>query len=155
MTGRMMNEFWGKVHFWGSLIFMNVIFMPMFVQGMAGMLRRMSDGGVSYSMAKSGVAGALSPTMMGLNRVILWGAVGLGPVADSVHHQFVLQHQERRKGAQRQSVGRHHAGMADPHTAAARYNFRKDPVVYRGPYEYSVPGQRDGFHPANEARTNL
>ena len=36
MTGRMMNEFWGRVHFWGSLIFMNLIFLPMFAQGMAG-----------------------------------------------------------------------------------------------------------------------
>ncbi|MGH9345793.1 MAG: cytochrome c oxidase subunit I, partial [Vicinamibacterales bacterium] len=29
MTGRFMNEFWGKVHFWTSLIFMNLIFQPM------------------------------------------------------------------------------------------------------------------------------
>ena len=33
-TGRRMNEFWGKVHFWPSLICMNVIFLPMFLQGM-------------------------------------------------------------------------------------------------------------------------
>ena len=43
MTGRMMNEFWGKVHFWTSLLFMNLIFQPMFQQGMSGMLRRMSE----------------------------------------------------------------------------------------------------------------
>jgi cytochrome c oxidase subunit 1 len=35
MTGRLMSEFWGKVHFWTSLIFMNLIFQPMFAQGMA------------------------------------------------------------------------------------------------------------------------
>src|SRR3989449_6799422 len=51
ITGRMMSEFWGRVHFWGSLIFMNLIFQPMFAQGMAGMLRRMSDGGANYTMA--------------------------------------------------------------------------------------------------------
>ena len=39
-TGRKMNEFWGKVHFWPSLICMNVIFLPMFLQGMLGMHRR-------------------------------------------------------------------------------------------------------------------
>ncbi len=39
-TGRKMNEFWGKVHFWPTLICMNVIFLPMFLQGMAGMHRR-------------------------------------------------------------------------------------------------------------------
>ena len=52
MTGRMMNEFWGRVHFWLSLIFMNLIFQPMFAQGMAGMLRRMADGGANYSQAR-------------------------------------------------------------------------------------------------------
>src|ERR1700722_12384615 len=43
-TGRMMNEYWGKVHFGLSMIFMNLIFMPMFIQGLAGMSRRMYDG---------------------------------------------------------------------------------------------------------------
>src|SRR6516164_9498733 len=51
ITGRMMSEFWGKVHFWGSLIFMNLVFMPMFAQGIKGMLRRMADGGAGYSEA--------------------------------------------------------------------------------------------------------
>ncbi len=31
---------------------MNLIFMPMFAQGMAGMLRRMYDGGVNYATAQ-------------------------------------------------------------------------------------------------------
>jgi cytochrome c oxidase subunit 1 len=44
MTGRRMNEFWGRVHFWCSFVFMNIVFMPMFAQGIKGMLRRMSDG---------------------------------------------------------------------------------------------------------------
>src|SRR3974390_2559490 len=83
ITGRMMNEFWGKVHFWSSLIFMNLIFQPMFAQGMAGMLRRMADGGAAYSTAKMpGLIGGLSPAMMGLHTYILWAAIGLafGPV---------------------------------------------------------------------------
>src|SRR5881398_2801851 len=51
ITGRMMNEGLGKIHFWTSLIFMNLVFQPMFAQGMAGMLRRMADGGANYSVA--------------------------------------------------------------------------------------------------------
>src|SRR5437016_2795699 len=51
ITGRMMDEKLGKIHFWTSLIFMNFVFQPMFAQGMAGMLRRMADGGANYSMA--------------------------------------------------------------------------------------------------------
>ena len=49
ITGRFMNEFWGKMHFWPSLIFMNLVFQPMFAQGMAGMIRRMYDGGATYA----------------------------------------------------------------------------------------------------------
>src|SRR5580700_900706 len=50
-TGRQMSEFWGKVHFWPSLICMNVIFLPMFLQGMAGMHRRWYDGGQGWGVS--------------------------------------------------------------------------------------------------------
>ena len=43
MFGRSMSRFWGKIHFWGTLLFMNGIFAPMFIQGMAGMQRRLYD----------------------------------------------------------------------------------------------------------------
>ncbi|GIS72628.1 MAG: hypothetical protein CM1200mP10_22050 [Candidatus Neomarinimicrobiota bacterium] len=44
ITGRKMSELLGKLHFWPSLIFMNGIFMPMFIQGLAGVSRRLWDG---------------------------------------------------------------------------------------------------------------
>ena len=47
MTGKKMNEMLGKLHFWPSLVFMNGIFMPMFIQGLAGVSRRLADGGVT------------------------------------------------------------------------------------------------------------
>src|SRR5881227_2238804 len=56
-TGRMMSEFWGKVHFWPSLICMNVIFLPMFLQGMLGMHRRWYDGGQGWNIASEHVWG--------------------------------------------------------------------------------------------------
>src|SRR4051812_19436437 len=51
ITGRFMSEFWGKVHFVLSLIFMNLVFQPMFGQGFAGVNRRMYDGGATYAGA--------------------------------------------------------------------------------------------------------
>src|SRR5204863_4065074 len=81
MTGRMMNEWLGKVHFWGSLVFMNLVFQPMFAQGMAGMLRRMADGGIGYSQAqRPEMIGGLPQGMIGMHTYILWAAVGLGLV---------------------------------------------------------------------------
>src|SRR5713226_7040994 len=46
-TGRKMNDLLGKFHFWGSLVFMNGIFLPMLLQGLAGVSRRLYDGGTS------------------------------------------------------------------------------------------------------------
>ena len=48
-TGRVMNETLGKIHFWGSFVCINIVFMPMFIQGLAGMNRRMYDGGLLYN----------------------------------------------------------------------------------------------------------
>ena len=40
MFGRMMNETLGKIHFWGTVIPFNGIFLPLFVLGLAGQHRR-------------------------------------------------------------------------------------------------------------------
>ena len=42
MTGRMMNETWGRVHFWLSFVGAYCIFMPFHYLGMAGNVRRYS-----------------------------------------------------------------------------------------------------------------
>ena len=49
ITGKPLNEILGRVHFIFSFIFMNLFFMPMFFQGIAGMSRRLADGGQSYA----------------------------------------------------------------------------------------------------------
>jgi cytochrome c oxidase subunit 1 len=43
MFGRMLNEFWGKVHFWFTFIGAYCIFMPMHFLGMEGNVRRYSS----------------------------------------------------------------------------------------------------------------
>src|SRR6187431_3830947 len=52
MTGRKMNETLGTIHFIGSFVCMNVVFMPMFFMGLAGVSRRLFDGGGSYAFAQ-------------------------------------------------------------------------------------------------------
>ncbi len=52
MTGKMLDETLGKIHFFFSFIFMNGIFWPMLIQGMAGVSRRLADGGESYAHAQ-------------------------------------------------------------------------------------------------------
>src|SRR4030095_16389172 len=48
-TGRYMSTKLGHLHFWPSLLFINGVFMPMFIQGLAGMQRRLYDGGATYT----------------------------------------------------------------------------------------------------------
>jgi cytochrome c oxidase subunit 1 len=150
ITGRRMSEYWGRVHFWGSFLFMNVIFMPMFVQGLAGMLRRMSDGGASYSMLRAeGVTGALSPFIIGLNNFILWGAVGLALAQVPFIINFFYS---IRNGEQVNSDNPWQATTLEWQTPTPppHGNFLRPPQVYRGPYEYSVPGHARDFTPQNE-----
>ncbi|TAK61368.1 MAG: cytochrome C oxidase subunit I, partial [Bacteroidetes bacterium] len=52
VTGRKMSETLGKIHFWGSFVCMNFIFFPMLIQGLAGVSRRLYDGGEAYSHAQ-------------------------------------------------------------------------------------------------------
>jgi cytochrome c oxidase subunit 1 len=150
LTGRMMNEFWGRVHFWGSLIFMNIIFMPMFAQGLAGMLRRMSNGGANYSAAQvPGVEGALSGSIMELNRYILWAAVGLG----LCQIPFIINlFASIRNGRRVTSDNPWDATTLEWQTPTPppQINFLVEPEVFRGPYEYSVPGRAKDFVPQNE-----
>ena len=47
-----MSEALGKIHFYGSFVCMNGIFMPMFLQGLTGLSRRMANGGYDYAHAK-------------------------------------------------------------------------------------------------------
>ncbi|MGN7726878.1 cytochrome c oxidase subunit I [Luteimonas sp. 22616] len=48
-TGRMYNEFWGKFHFWWTLVFVNLLFFPQHFLGLAGMPRRIPDYNVVFA----------------------------------------------------------------------------------------------------------
>jgi cytochrome c oxidase subunit 1 len=157
MTGRRMNEFWGQVHFWCSFVFMNVVFMPMFAQGIKGMLRRMSDGGVNYSAAvvnKTGSAAspmidALPDTVMQLNGWILWAAIALGiaQIPFILNLFWSISHGEKVNSDNpwRATTLDWQTPTPPPHG-----NFTHEPLVVRGPYEYSAPGATEDFTPQNE-----
>jgi cytochrome c oxidase subunit I len=48
-TGRMYNEFWAKVHFWWTMVFVNLLFFPQHFLGLAGMPRRIPDYNVVFA----------------------------------------------------------------------------------------------------------
>ena len=154
MTGRKMNETLGHIHFWTSLIFMNLVFMPMFVQGMKGMLRRMADGGANYSAAMvPGAIDALPAYVMELHQWILVAAVclGIAQIPFIINLFWSINHGEK--------VGNNPWGATtidwQTPTPPPHGNFTKPVQVYRGPYEYSVPGHATDFTPQSEPDHNM
>ena len=138
-TGRYLNDFLGKLHFWPSLLFMNGIFMPMFIQGMAGMQRRLWDGGEIYAHTQE---------VLWLHKVISMSAWGLAIAQIPFIVNFFLSLKKARKASDNAwdaTTLEWAAPSPPPHG-----NFLTEPVVYRGPYEYSVPGAARDFLPQFE-----
>jgi cytochrome c oxidase subunit 1 len=146
-TGRFLNEFWGKVHFGLSFLFMNLIFMPMFIQGLAGMSRRMYDGGATYAEA-GGVAG-LSPFILGLNKVISHAAFALALSQIPFIINFFWSIKHGKKVASDNPWDATTLEWQTP-TPPGHGNFTKPIEVFRGPYEYSVPDHPRDFLPQND-----
>ena len=151
MTGRRMNEYWGKIHFWGSLIFMNIIFMPMFIQGFAGLSRRMSDGGATYSLLQNPdiTSGALAELIIKLNDYITLGAFGMFLIQIPFIVNFFYS---IRNGEKVDCDNPHKATTLEWQTPTPppHGNFVKDPEVFGEPYAYNVPGAEDDFIPQTD-----
>ncbi|MGE0704802.1 MAG: cbb3-type cytochrome c oxidase subunit I, partial [Vicinamibacterales bacterium] len=133
-TGRMMNELLGKIHFFGSFICINIVFMPMFIQGLGGMNRRMYDGGAQYAhnaellhwnvvigMAAWTLALFQLPFIYNFFSSIMWGK----PADRNPWQATTLE-------------------WTAP-SPPGHGNFDVPPVVYRAAYEYSVPGAHKDF----------
>src|SRR6266850_1211768 len=134
-TGRQMNDALGKVHFWLSFIAINFIFMPMFFQGMAGLSRRLYDPTI-YAHGRG---------VQTLNVVISWGAWALAIAQLPFIVNFFMS---LKKGA-RVAENPWHATTLEwaAPSPPGHGNFLTEPVVYREPYEYSVPGKPNDYSP--------
>lgn len=138
ITGRFMSETLGKIHFWPSLLFMNVIFGPMLLQGMAGFHRRWYDGGKAFEQTTHG--------MLWSNELISYGAWGLALSQIPFIINVWISIKGGRKVTNDNPWDCTTLEWATP-TPPPHGNFATEPVVYRGPYEYSVPGAPADFSP--------
>ena len=143
VTGRMMNEMLGKIHFLGSFICINGVFMPMFIQGLAGVNRRLYDGGAQYAHAKD---------VLYLNEVMSWSAWGLGLFQIFFIINFFLSLKTGKKAGANPWQATTIDWVATSSPPLAHGNFDKVPTVYRDPYEYSVPGAKADFIPQTTER---
>lgn len=160
ITGRFMSDRLGKWHFWPSLIGMNLVFAPMFIQGMAGFHRRWYDGGKYFENTSGfqnwsttlthnigGFFGFNIPdNMLSLNIVMSVGAfiLALGQVPFIINFWFSIK--GGKKIENDNPWGATTLEWATP-TPPPHGNFLFEPVAHRGPYEYSVPGHGADFFP--------
>jgi cytochrome c oxidase subunit 1 len=139
VTGRTMNDTLGRIHFWGSLVAMNAIFLPMFIQGLAGVNRRLYDAGRSYEYF-SGLEGTFTGQA--------WAAALLGVVqiVFIVNLVWSLARGARTGENPWQATTLEWTTTSPP----PHDNFAATPSVHRGPYDYSPPGAPAGFLPQSQ-----
>jgi cytochrome c oxidase subunit 1 len=140
ITGRMMNETLGRIHFVGSLICMNVIFLPMFIQGLAGVNRRLWDGGAIYTHAQETIS---------LNVPMVYAAFGLAFFQLFFIVNLLISIRSGRVADTNPWEATTLEWAATSTPPRAHGNFDQPVRVYRDPYDYSVPGASAGFLPQN------
>jgi cytochrome c oxidase subunit 1 len=142
VTGKKLNEVLGKIHFLFSFIFMNGIFFPMLIQGLAGVSRRLADGGESYAHALP---------VIHYNEFMSMSAWLLGLAQLPFILNIILTLIKKKdKVADPNPWNSTTLEWACPSPPIGHGNFEKEPTVYRGPYEYSVPDHKTDFSPQSE-----
>jgi cytochrome c oxidase subunit 1 len=138
-TGRKMNDTLGLIHFVGSFIAINLVFFPMFIEGLAGMNRRMYDGGLMYTH---------NAAVLHWNVVQGYASWALGLFQIPFIFNF-FSSIKWGKAVDRNPWEATTLEWAAP-SPPGHGNFLTEPIAYRGPYEYSVPGATRDFSPQFE-----
>jgi cytochrome c oxidase subunit 1 len=122
MTGRMMDEKLGKIHFWGTQIGFNVAFLAMLYAGLQGMPRRVAD---------------YSPVFAGANFVTSIFAYLLAASIIVFFYNVIASWVAGEKAVANPWGAKSLEWMVP--TPVPLENFEEMPVVASGPYNYGEP----------------
>jgi cytochrome c oxidase subunit 1 len=142
LFGRHLNETLGKIHFWGTIIPFNLIFIPMFILGMAGEHRRIFDYTNFPELA--------NPTFQALRIVATLSLVVMLLFQFVFLVNFVVSLRRGRKAEKNPWNANTLEWTTESPPPHGNWPPHEMPSVYRGPYEYSVPGRATDFWPQNE-----
>lgn len=135
MFGKMLNETWGRRHFFWTFVTFNLTFFPMHILGIGGHMRRIYDPNV-YDFLKG---------LGGVNEVVTIGAIALG-FSQLILVGNILWSMKWGKKAPRNPWKANTLEWAAPEHPG-HGNFDMDITVYRGPYEFGVEGREDDYWP--------
>ncbi len=133
MFGKHMSEFWGKVHFWGSFIFLCAVFGAMFRLGIGGHMRRIANPN-NYDFLKE---------IQHWNVYAGWATLGL--VVTQLPFAINFFGSLFRKTPASENPWEACTLEWTAPSPPGHGNFASTPVVYGGPHEYSVPGMEQDF----------
>ena len=128
MFGKMLNETWGKIHFWLTMLGLNGVFFGMLFVGYAGMHRRLYDPFVYDFLQK----------LVPINTFITWSAIlmGLSQIIFVVNFCYAVFWGKEETDPNPWKVGTLEWTIPSP---APHYNFAEIPVVKCGPHELGNP----------------
>ncbi|MBK9293209.1 MAG: cbb3-type cytochrome c oxidase subunit I [Oligoflexia bacterium] len=140
MFGRMMDEKLGKIHFWGTVISFNCIFIPLFYTGAAGDQRRIYNYQNFPHTNTEFLSDLRTFATISMVSMLLFQIPFL-------YNFFVSMKKGKVAGKNpwKSNTLEWVADSPPPHG-----NFKELPEVYRPPYEYSVPGRAQDYWPQNE-----
>ncbi|PWG64647.1 cytochrome c oxidase subunit I [Sediminicurvatus halobius] len=140
ITGRMLNDTLGQVHFWITFLGTYAIYYPMHFIGLEGVPRRY------YAYGETAF---ISDSVQGLNAGITVAAitVAAAQLLFLFNLAWSLRHgREAGPNPWRATT----LEWQTPDTPPRHGNWGDElPVVYRWPYDYSVPGAKEDFIPQN------
>jgi cytochrome c oxidase subunit 1 len=139
MFGRMMNETLGKIHFWGTILGFNGIFLPLFMLGMAGEHRRIYSYENFPELARPELQDLREFATVALVLMLAFQLLFLFNALYSI-----FKGPKAEKNPWKANTLEWVADSPPPHG-----NFKEMPSVYRGPYEYSHPDREEDFWPQN------
>ncbi|MBB5014648.1 cytochrome c oxidase subunit I [Rehaibacterium terrae] len=140
ITGRMLNELGGKIHFWVTFLGTYAIYYPMHFLGLQGVPRRYYAYGetafISESVQDVNVAITIAALVVAAAQLLFL----FNLVWSWFHGEEAGPNPWRATTLEWQTE----------HTPPRHGNFGPElPVVYRWAYDYSVPGAKEDFIPQN------
>jgi cytochrome c oxidase subunit 1 len=142
ITGRMLNDTLGHIHFWITFVGSYAIYYPMHYLGFMGVPRRY------YAIEGTNFIPASAQT---LNEAITIAALVVGAAQILFLYNLVASYfRGRPSGGNPWNATT--LEWQTPETPPVHGNFGKElPAVYRWAYDYSVPGVKEDFIPQNVA----